>query len=163
MRSLIALAISAAALVAVLMWVSVAAPSLGLIPWVSLISAGAYFTAGGGKDGILKPLWAGLLGVVLTALALYVIGRLGGSLGILVVGVALLAFFIVMSSGVALFAYVPATFMAASAFVGAGGKADMTVVFVGVSWAIGLLLAWAIDNLSRVLNGRLANAGSSAS
>lgn len=157
MKSLFMLGISAAGVVAVLMWVSTAVPSLGLIPWVSLISAGAYFTAGGGRSGIAKPFWAGLIGVVLTAVALYCIALLGGGLWLVVGGVAFLAFAIVMSSGIALFAYVPATFMAASAFVGAGGTADMTVVYVAFSWAIGLVLAWVIDNFSKVLIGDPAN------
>lgn len=150
MNPLLALALSAALLVGLLMFLSAGVPALGLLAWVSLISAGAYFTAGGGPQGLLKPMAAGTLGTVLKVGALFGVGALGGGIAPLVLIVAALAFAIVLSSGIALFSYVPAAFMAASAYVGAGGKPEvaLTVVF---SWAAGLVLAWRIDHLSKTL------------
>jgi hypothetical protein len=66
MKSIVALGASAALSVGALMWVSGAAPALGLTPWISLISAGAYFTAGGGIVGITKPFAAGAIGIALS-------------------------------------------------------------------------------------------------
>lgn len=153
MKAIVFLAFSAAISVGCLMWISGAAPSLGLIPWISLISAGAYFTAGAGYDGLVKPMAAGSLGIVLTAVALSIIAQLGGGLMLTVFVVASLAFIIVLFSGIPLFAHIPSAFMAASTYVGAGGSWSFTLLFIIVSWAAGLLLAWIIDNLSRSLIG----------
>jgi len=135
-------------------------PVLGLIAWVSLISAGAYFSAGGGVDGLVKPMAAGTLGVIFTVVALYAIGALGGGTTPFVLTVTLLAFLIVMSSGIQLFSNIPAAFMAAAAYVGAGGKIDSSIVFVLVSWGAGLVLAFGIDNLSKAIAGSGRSASS---
>jgi len=150
MNPLLALASSAALLVGLFMLLSAGVPALGLVAWISLISAGAYFTAGGGLQGLLKPMAAGTLGILLTLAALYGVGALGGGIMPLVLIVAALAFAIVLASGIALFSYVPAAFMAASAYVGAGGKPEVAVA-VTLSWVAGLVLAWAIDHLSKTL------------
>ncbi len=150
MNPLLALAFSASLLVGLFMFVSVGVPALGLVAWISLISAGAYFTAGGGVSGLLKPMGAGALGIALTVAALWSVGMLGGGTTALVLIVALLAFSIVLASGIPWFSYVPASFMAASAYVGAGGKPEVAG-YVVLSWAAGLLLAWGIDNLSKIL------------
>ena len=139
MNPLIALAISASSLVGCFMFLSAGMPSLGLIAWVSLISAGAYFTAGGGIPGLVKPMASGTLGILLTAAILYAVALLGGGLAPLVLLVALLAFLIVMASGIQFFSFVPAAFMAASAYVGAGAKIEVAV-YVILSWAAGLAL-----------------------
>lgn len=155
MKSIIMLGASAALSVGALMWLSGAAPALGLIPWISLISAGAYFTAGGGLAGITKPLAAGVLGIVLTGCALSAIGMIGGGLAPTALVVAALAFTIVLSSSIPLFAHVPSAFMAASAYVGASGSWGTSMAFIIVSWAAGLGLAWVIDNLARAMQARL--------
>jgi hypothetical protein len=152
MKAVFLLGISAALAVGCMMLISGAAPQLGLIPWISLISAGAYFTAGAGIDGLVKPMAAGALGIVLTAIALSILGTLGGGIALTALIVAGLAFTIVMFSGVPLFAHVPSAFMAASAYVGAGGSWGVVLVFITMSWAAGLGLAWIIDNLSQALN-----------
>jgi hypothetical protein len=154
MKSIVMLGASAALSVGALMWLSGAAPALGLIPWISLISAGAYFTAGGGLPGITQPLAAGALGIALTGCALSVISALGGGLATTALVVAALAFVIVLSSGIPLFAHVPSAFMAASAYVGASGAWGPSMAFITVSWTAGLCLAWVIDNLSRALQAR---------
>ena len=154
MNPLLALAFSAALLVGLLMFLSAGVPVLGLVAWISLISAGAYFTAGGGVPGLVKPMAAGTLGILLTVVALFVVGMLGGGLVPLVLVVAALAFSIVLASGIPLFSYVPASFMAASAYVGAGGKPEVAA-YVVLSWAAGLVLAWGIDNLSKTMAPRM--------
>jgi len=151
MKPTLLLAASAAVSVGCLMWISGAVPALGLIPRISLISAGAYFTAGAGRDGLAKPLAAGTLGIVLTAVALSALTALGGGLTATVLIVACLAFTIILCSGVPPFAHVPSAFMAASAYVGAGGSWSLSIVFIIVSWGVGLILAWIIDRMSRSL------------
>ena len=82
---------------------------------------------------------------------------IGGGLVATALIVAALAFTIVLSSSIPMFAHVPSTFMAASAYVGAGGSWGPSMAFIVLSWAAGLGLAWVIDNLSRTLQARLVS------
>ena len=66
MRQLLALASSAAVLVGCYVTLSAAFPPFGLIAWISLVSAGAYFTAGGGVRGMTVPMASGTLAILLT-------------------------------------------------------------------------------------------------
>jgi hypothetical protein len=150
MRQLLALASSAAVLVGCYVTLSAAFPPLGLIAWISLVSAGAYFTAGGGVRGMTEPMASGTLAILLTIAALYGVEVAGGGLAVLGALVAALAFTIVMLSRIPPFANVPAAFMAAASYVGAGAGRNWIVVAVIISWGAGLVLAFLIDNLSRV-------------
>jgi hypothetical protein len=151
MKSIVMLGAISAVSVGALMWLSGAAPALGLIPWISLISAAAYFTVGGGLAGIMKPLTAGALAIVLTGCAMSMIGAIGGGIAPTVLVVAALAFIIVLASSISLFAHLPSAFMAASTYVGASGSWGSSMAFIVVSWVSGLGLAWVIDTLSRTL------------
>ena len=113
MRQLLALASSAAVLVGCYVTLSAAFPPLGLIAWISLVSAGAYFTAGGGVRGMTVPMASGTLAILLTIAALYGVEVAGGGLAVFALAAAL-AFTIVMLSRIPLFANVPAAFMAAA-------------------------------------------------
>jgi hypothetical protein len=130
---------------------SAAFPPLGLIAWISLVSAGAYFTAGGGVRGMTVPMASGTLAILLTIAALYGVEVAGGGLAVFGALVAALAFTIVMLSRIPLFANVPAAFMAVASYVGAGAKRDWIVAAVIISWGAGLVLAFLIDNLSRIV------------
>ena len=151
MKMLFALGLSAGILVGCYMWLSLAVPVLGLITWISLISAGAYFYAGTGIKGLVDPMAAGVSGVLFTVIALYLIGVFGGGIMPFTIIVALLAFSIVMFSGVPLFSDIPAAFMAAAAYVGSGGGLDSSIFFVLSSWAGGLVLAFGIDKFSKLI------------
>jgi hypothetical protein len=150
-RPTILLGFSAAVSVGLLVWLAAAFPAMGLLPWISLISAGAYFTAGAGVPGLLKPAAAGTLGIVCTAAAIKIAGVVGaGQVGFALI-VSRLAFAIVAFSLVPIFSHVPSAFMAASCYVGANGAWDMSIVLIIFSWCVGLGLAWMIDRLSQIL------------
>jgi Protein of unknown function (DUF1097) len=102
MRQLLALASSAAVLVGCYVTLSAAFPPLGLIAWISLVSAGAYFTAGGGVRGMTVPMTSGTLAILLTIAALYGVEVAGGGLAAIGALVAALAFTIVMLSRIPL-------------------------------------------------------------
>jgi hypothetical protein len=80
---------------------------------------------------------------------------IGGGLAVTAPIVAALAFTIVLSSSIPIFAHVPSAFTAASTYVGASGSWGPSMAFIPSSWAAGLSLAWLIDNLSRTLQARL--------
>jgi hypothetical protein len=133
-----------------MVWFASAVPAAGLIPWISLVSAGAYFTAGGGEVGLTKPMAAGTLGILLTAVALTVaVALAAGQVGFALV-VACLAFTIILCSALPVFSHIPSAFMAASCYVGASGSWK-NILLITLSWGVGLALAWIIDRLSQAL------------
>ena len=89
---------------------------------------------------------AGMMGIPPTIAALFTVAKLGGGTQVDSASRPVCIFHRDKSSGVLLFSYVPPAFMAASAYVGGGGRFDMTILYVMVSWGVGSLLAWAIDN-----------------
>ncbi len=143
MKSLHALALSIAALVAFWVWLSVGQTQLQLNPWIGFVAWAAFFAAGGGKSGLLSATFAGLAGIGLTALTLFGVGALGGSLNWLIALVAVLAFVLVAMASVPALAYTPAAFLGAASFFGSGGKIDVSIAFVALSWLMGVALGYA--------------------
>jgi hypothetical protein len=134
-----------------MVWFASAVPAVGLIPWISLVSAGAYFTAGAGLPGLAKPMAAGTLGIIFTAVALTVAGLLGADQVGFALIISCLAFLIILCSAASPFSHVPSAFMAASCYVGANGSWGKSITLIVFSWGVGLALAWVIDRLSQAL------------
>ncbi|WP_028312976.1 DUF1097 family protein [Derxia gummosa] len=145
MKILHALALSIGALVAVWVFLSVGQPGLRFNPWIGFVAWAAFFAAGGGKGGFGKALAAGLAGIGLTAGALFIVAALGGGLAALIAVVALLAFVLVMMADLPLLSYTPAAFLGAAAFFGSGGKVDESVIFVALTWLVGLAFGFASE------------------
>jgi hypothetical protein len=143
LNGLNALALSIAVLVAFWVWLSVGQPQLNLNPWIGFVAWAAFFAAGGGNGGYVNASIAGLAGVGLTALTLFGVGALGGSLIWLIALVAVLAFVLVAMAAVPSLAYTPAAFLGAASFFGSGGKVDISVAFVALSWLCGVSLGYA--------------------
>jgi len=140
-----ALGTSIALLVAFWVYVSIGLPELKLYPWIGFVAWAAFFAAGGGRAGIVKPLAASAAGIALTALAMYAVGQSGGSLVALMLQVAVLAFVLVAISDIGLFSYTPAAFLGAATYFGSGSKIDESIAFVMLSWVAGLLLGFASE------------------
>lgn len=154
MKSLNALAVSIAALVAFWVWLSVGQAQLGLNAWIGFVAWAAFFAAGGGNGGLVNAVVAGLAGVGLTALTLAGVGAMGGALIWLIALVAVLAFVLVAMAALPPLAYTPAAFLGAAAFFGSGGKVDISIAFVALSWLCGVSLGYA----SAWLGGKLTRA-----
>jgi hypothetical protein len=118
---------------------------LKLYPWIGFVAWAAFFAAGGGRAGVVKPLAASTAGIVLTALTMYAVGQSGGSLVALMVLVAVLAFVLVAISDIGVFSYTPAAFLGAATYFGSGSKIDESIAFVILSWVAGLLLGFASE------------------
>ena len=149
MKLLHALASSIAALVALWVYLSVGNPDFHFNPWIGFVAWAAFFAAGGGLDGVLKPLAASTVAILLTALTMYAVGAAGGGLGVLIGLVAVLAFVLVVISDVAALSYTPAAFLGAATYFGSGGKVDESIVFVILSWIAGLALGYASEALGK--------------
>lgn len=152
MKQLHALALSIAVLVALWVYLSIGLPDLKFSPWIGFVAWAAFFAAGGGKGGAQSALGAGLAGVLLTALTMAGVQWAGGDLTALLVLVPVLAFVLVAMAQMPSLAYTPAAFLGAAAFFGSGGKPDLSILFVSLTWIAGVLLGYA----SEWLGARLA-------
>jgi len=151
MKLLHALALSIALLVALWVYLSVGNPDFRFNPWIGFVAWAAYFAAGGGADGVSKSIAAGLAGIVLTAITLFGVQALGGGLGALIGLVAVLAFVLVAMADITLLAYTPAAFLGAACFFGSGAKLDVSALFVGLTWCLGVLFGLASEQVGKRL------------
>ncbi|QID19254.1 DUF1097 domain-containing protein [Nitrogeniibacter mangrovi] len=151
MKLLHALALSIAALVALWVYLSVGNPDFRFNPWIGFVAWAAYFAAGGGAEGVSKSVAAGLAGIVLTALTLAGVQALGGSLGALIGLVAVLAFVLVAMADIGALAYTPAAFLGAACFFGSGAKFDLSALFVGLTWCLGVIFGLVSEQVGKRL------------
>jgi hypothetical protein len=145
MKILHALGVSIALLVGVWVYVSIGLPGLKLYPWIGFVAWAAFYAAGGGSAGVIKPLGAAAAGVGLTVLTMYAVGQAGGGLIALIVLVAVLAFALVAIADIGTFSYTPAAFLGAATYFGSGAKIDESIIFVMLSWIAGLVLGYASE------------------
>ncbi len=151
MKLLHSLAASVAALVALWVYLSVGNPSLKLTPWIGFVGWAAFFAAGGGPEGVMKSLGAGLAGILLTALTLYGVALLDGELIALIGLATVLAFVLVAMADIAILAFTPAAFLGAASFFGSGGKIDMSIAFVAMTWIAGVVFGFASETIGKRL------------
>jgi hypothetical protein len=144
-----ALGVSIGLLVAVWVYVSIGLPGLKLYPWIGFVAWAAFYAAGGGSAGVIKPLGASAAGVGLTVLTMYAVGQAGGGLVALIVLVAVLAFVLVAIADIGTFSYTPAAFLGAATYFGSGAKLDDSIIYVLLSWIAGLLLGYASEALGK--------------
>jgi hypothetical protein len=149
LKILHALGVSIALLVAVWVYVSIGLPDLKLYPWIGFVAWAAFFAAGGGSAGVVKPLAASAAGIGLTALTMYGVGQAGGGIVSLMLLVAILAFVLVAIADIGAFSYTPAAFLGAATYFGSGSKLDESIAFVMLSWIAGLLLGYASEVLGK--------------
>lgn len=145
MKRLHALALSIAALVALWVYLSIGLPRLQFSPWIGFVAWAAFFAAGGGSGGVARSLVAGLAGVLLTALTMAGVQQAGGGLTALLLLVPVLAFVLVAMARWPALAFTPAAFLGAAAFFGSGGKPDLSILFVSLTWIAGVLLGYASE------------------
>lgn len=151
MKTLHALGFSIAVLVGLWVYVSIGVPELGFYPWIGFVAWAAFYAAGGGIGGVIKPLAASTVAILLTALTMFGVGILGGDLVALIALVAILAFVLVAVADIPALSYTPAAFLGAATYFGAGGKVDQSIVFVVLSWVAGLALGYASEMIGKKL------------
>lgn len=147
MKVLHALGVSIAALVAVWVYASIGVPDLKLYPWIGFVAWAAFYAAGGGIAGVTKPIGPATAGILLTALTMFAVAKFGGSLHVLALLVAILAFALVAIADIGVFSYTPAAFLGAATYFGSGSKVDESILYVFLSWVAGLALGYASEAL----------------
>lgn len=151
MKMLHALGLSIALLVGLWVYISIGMPNLGFYPWIGFVAWAAFYAAGGGRDGVFKPLAASTVAILLTALTMFAVGEAGGGLAAMIGLIAVLAFVLVVLSDVAALSYTPAAFLGAATYFGSGGKVDESILFVILSWVAGLALGYASEALGKMM------------
>lgn len=151
MKMLHALGLSIALLVGLWVYISIGMPDLGFYPWIGFVAWAAFYAAGGGRDGVFKPLAASTVAILLTALTMFAVGEAGGGLAAMIGLIAVLAFVLVVLSDVAVLSYTPAAFLGAATYFGSGGKVDESILFVILSWVAGLALGYASEALGKMM------------
>lgn len=142
MKIIQALAVVVLPLTAALVYLSFGIPELKLSCWVAFVAWAAYFAAGSGRRGVIRAFSGSVAGVLLGALTMYAVDLAGGGLVVLVVFVAILAFVLVAIANIDVFSYTPACFLGTATFFGAGAKLDETIVFLVLSWLLGILIGY---------------------
>ena len=147
MKILHSLALSIAFLVGFWVYLSVGNPRLNLSPWIGFVAWAAFFAAGGASAGAIKSLAAGIVAILLTALTLYGVQLLGGSLVTTIILISILGFVLVAMADFPVLAYTPAAFLGAACFFGSGGALDVNVLFVLLTWTAGIGLGFVSEKL----------------
>jgi len=151
MKMLHALGLSIALLVGLWVYISIGMPNLGFYPWIGFVAWAAFYAAGGGRDGVFKPLAASTVAILLTALTMFAVGEAGGGLAAMIGLIAVLAFVLVVLSDVTVLSYTPAAFLGAATYFGSGGKVDESILFVILSWVAGLALGYLSEALGKMM------------
>lgn len=151
MKSLMGLAVSISALVALWVYLSIGHPGLQLVPWIGFVAWATYFAAGGGRAAVAQSLPPAVAGVLLTALTMFAVAKVGGGLVALVVLVALLAFVLVAMAQHKTLAYTPAAFLGAATYFGDGGHVDESILFVIASWVAGVAFGYLSQRLGALI------------
>lgn len=152
MKPLYSFAFVISILVALWVFISIGNPALHLNPWIGLIAWSAYFAGGGTWQVAKNTFFAGIVGILLTALTLYGVNALGGSLQTMMILIPILAFALVVMSQISSLAFTPAAFLAAAAFFGSGGNVDSTILFIILSWIAGICLGIASINIDKLFH-----------
>jgi hypothetical protein len=132
---LLPLAISVGALAGIWTYLS---GTIGVLTWPAFIGWAFFFVAGGKSATVHKaalPLASGaLLGWLAVAMSPY----LGAATGV-PIGVAIVAAIMVLMGNIPLFALIPAQFVGAAVFFGAGADLMATLISLAIGLVIGII------------------------
>ncbi len=119
--------------------------------WITFLTWASFYAAGGGAQGFAKSVACGATGALISAAVVWLNGEIGGStqgLGLLIFAalLGLLGWILCRISQWSLLGVIPASFIGAAAFFGAGAPLDIKLAWVLVSVVcgsvMGLLSQW---------------------
>ncbi|GAB6171793.1 hypothetical protein JCM15765_12710 [Paradesulfitobacterium aromaticivorans] len=108
------------------------------LTWPAFVGWALFFAGGGDSKAIGKSLAPGLLGIVLGFLVLKAMPLFNGGSLFLAVGVAVIAFIMVMVMSTRVFAFAPAAFAGCAVYFGANGD----IVAATIPFVLGILLGY---------------------
>lgn len=134
-----------------------------VITWITFLTWAAFFAAGGGVPGLVKAIACGFAGALAAALVMWLSPRVGGAgsgagLAILSLLLGLLGWTLCQLSRAAWLSVIPASFIGAASFFGAGAPLDARLGSVLLSLAIGAVLGLLSQRLAALFTAREASA-----
>jgi hypothetical protein len=126
-----------------------------VLVWITFLTWASFYAAGGGRNGLAKSISSGIVGVLASAAVLWVDNRLSsGAYHLLVLSLLLgiLGWFLCVISAIRLLSSIPASFIGASAFFGAGSPMDIKLVWVLTSVVVGAILGFTSQTLAGLLS-----------
>lgn len=122
-----------------------------VITWITFLTWASFYAAGAGLGGLGKSIACGVSGALLSALVVWVNTKLGGGLIVTALLLGTLGWTLCRISQAVLLACIPASFIGAAAFFGAGAPLDIKLVWVLVSITCGALMGLLSQRLAGVL------------
>jgi hypothetical protein len=130
-----------------------------VITWITFLTWASFYAAGAGPTGLAKSIACGLVGALASALVVWLNGRLGGGtqgFGLVVFALLLgvLGWTLCRMSQAALLGVIPASFIGAASFFGAGAPLDAKLAWVLLSIVCGALMGLLSQRLAAVFTAR---------
>lgn len=122
-----------------------------ILTWITFLTWASFFAAGAGSGGLAKSIASGLLGALASAAVIWLSTSLSQgayALTILSSLLALLGWFLCIVASLPLLSCIPASFIGAAAFFGAGSPLDSRLLTVLGSIVIGAFLGIASQRLA---------------
>ena len=130
-----------------------------VITWITFLTWASFYAAGAGTAGLAKSIACGAVGALVSALVVWVNGRVGGGTA----GVGLVIFALLLGglgwtlcrmSQVSLLGVIPASFIGAASFFGAGAPLDQKLAWVLVSLVCAAIMGLLSQRLAALLTER---------
>lgn len=130
-----------------------------VITWITFLTWASFYAAGAGPAGLAKSMACGLVGALASALVVWLNGRLGGDtqgFGLVVFALLLgaLGWTLCRMSQAALLGVIPASFIGAASFFGAGAPLDAKLAWVLLSIVCGAGMGLLSQRLATALTAR---------
>ena len=137
-------------------------PTIALPVWVGVIAWACFYAVGGKKEGLLKTLCSNLSGLLWGFLIVLVYSKLGGSLIILAVAVAVGCFIMCIQAKISILSFIPGAFAATASYFSVVfyyGAAKVTGRYDWLDTAICLIAGALLAFISQVIGIALSNIG----
>lgn len=132
-----------------------------VITWITFLTWASFYAAGAGVGGLGKSIACGIAGALISAGVIWLSPRLGGGsqgAGLLITSLLLgtLGWVLCRMSQAMLLSCIPASFIGAAAYFGAGAPLDGRLVWVLVSIVCGAVMGLLSQRLAGVFTAKSA-------
>lgn len=127
-----------------------------VITWITFLTWASFYAAGGGREGLVRSIACGIVGALVSALVVWVSNQVGGGTsgkGLVILALLLggLGWTLCWLSQFSLLRVIPASFIGAASFFGAGAPLDQKLFWVLLSLVCGSLMGLLSQRLAGAL------------
>ena len=133
-----------------------------VITWITFLTWATFYAAGAGATGLVRSIACGVTGALVSAVVVWINQSIGGStqgvgLAIFAALLGLLGWALCRISQWALISVIPASFIGAAAFFGAGAPLDARLAWVLVSLVCGSVMGLLSQRLAATFTAASAS------